>query len=139
MRLVVALALVALTACGGGDDPSAESVVRAWSQAVNADDNAAAARLFADGARVVQDGDVRVFGSFAEAQMWNAALPCSGRIVALRSNGNAVRATFVLGHRVRARCDGPGARVSTLFHVEEGKIVLWHQLEPGLQPDDESV
>ena len=36
-----------------------QSVVRAWSEAVNTGDNEGAARLFADGARVVQGNEVR--------------------------------------------------------------------------------
>ena len=47
VRRSLLLAALVLSGCGGGD-PSAESVVRAWSEAVNTDDNAGAARLFAE-------------------------------------------------------------------------------------------
>src|SRR5205823_3718568 len=57
-RILALLAAVALvTGCGSGS-PSAESVVRAWSAALNGDDNNTAASLFAQGAKVVQNGHV---------------------------------------------------------------------------------
>jgi hypothetical protein len=138
VRRSLPLALLLLTGCGGSD-PSPESVVRAWSQAVNTDDNAAAARLFARGARVIQGVSSRRLDSFAEARAWNARLPCSGRIVSLRERGDTVRATFLLGNRRRSRCDGPGQRAHALVRVREGKIVLWHQLEESLEPPGESI
>ncbi len=138
MRRSLALAVLLLAGCGG-DDPSPESVVRAWSEAVNSDDNAAAARLFAPGARVIQGTSVRRLGTFAQARAWNARLPCSGRIVSLRERGDIVRATFLLGNRRRSRCDGPGERAHALVRVREGKIVLWHQLDPLATPEEESV
>ena len=134
----MALGLLVLTGCGGGD-PSPESVVRAWSQAVNSDDNAGAARLFAHGAHVIQGSSTRRLNTFEQARDWNAGLPCAGRIIALRARGDTVRATFVLGNRSRSRCDAPAERAHALVRVREGKIVLWHQLEQPLEPESESV
>lgn len=134
----LALLILLLASCGGGE-PSPESVVRAWSEAVNSDDNAGAAHLFAEGARVVQGGDVRRLETFAEARDWNTALPCSGRILSLTERGETVRVTFVLRNRSHSKCDGPGERAHALFRVRDGKIVLWHQLEPALEPEEESV
>ena len=138
MRRPLTLALLLLAGCGGGD-PSPESVVRAWSQAVNSEDNESAARLFATGARVIQGSSSRRLDTFDEARAWNESLPCAGRIVRLRGSGETVRATFVLGHRPRSRCDGPGERAHALVRVREGKIVLWHQLERPLEPPEESI
>jgi hypothetical protein len=126
------------TACGGGD-PSPESVARAWSESVNSEDDAGAARLFAIGARVVQDDRVRKLDSFAEARAWHSSLPCAGRIVTLRARGETVRVTFVLFDRGRSECDAPGQRAHALFRVRKGKIVLWHQLEGPEVPDEEPV
>lgn len=138
VRVAGLFALVAflLTGCGGGD-PSPQSVVRAWSEAVNSDDNEGAARLFALGARVVQGTSVRRLETFDEAQAWNAALPCAGRILSLSERGDTVRATFLLGNRSRKLCDGPGARALALVRVRDGKIVLWHQLEAPIEQEDE--
>jgi limonene-1,2-epoxide hydrolase len=133
-----AFLLLTLTACGGGN-PSPESVARAWSQSVNSDDDAGAARLFAIGARVVQGDGVRRFETFAEARAWHRALPCAGRIVALRARGETVRVTFVLSDRRQAECDAPGERAHALFRVRNGKIVLWHQLEGPEDPNEEPV
>jgi hypothetical protein len=103
-------------------------VVRAWSNALNADDNEHAADLFAPGARVVQAGSVIELKTHRLAVAWNAALPCSGKIVSLESDGPVVTATFLLGDRATSRCDGPGDKASAAFEVEHGKIVVWHQL-----------
>jgi limonene-1,2-epoxide hydrolase len=111
--------------------PSAASpaqVVRAWSRALNANDNVAAAALFARGARVVQPGvDVRL-RTRALRIGFNDALPCAGRVVAIQVHGDRAVATFVLGERPRHRCDGPGQRVAALFVVRHGKIVRWQQV-----------
>ena len=94
---------------------------------MNTDDNEAAARLFADGAHVIQGGQVLVLADYADALEWNTALPCSGRILSIATEGDTATATFLLGDRQRSRCDGPGQRATALFKVRDGKIVLWHQ------------
>jgi limonene-1,2-epoxide hydrolase len=107
--------------------PSPPAVVRQWSRALNADDNEAAAALFARGARVVQPGvDVRVTPRLALA--FNASLPCGGKIVALRRRGSRVTATFLLTERPRHRCDAPGQKAAALFVIEHGRIVRWQQV-----------
>jgi limonene-1,2-epoxide hydrolase len=138
VRLLTALGILALAGCGSGT-PSPESVVRAWSEAVNSEDNSAAAHLFAENAQVIQGTDVRRLRTFDEAKTWNAALPCSGRILALEVRGQVVRATFLLGNRGHTKCDGPGVHARALFRVEDGKIVLWHQLSSVLEPQEESA
>jgi limonene-1,2-epoxide hydrolase len=124
---LLALAVTALVAGCGSSSPSAESVVRAWSQALNSDDNVGAADLFAPGAEVVQAGSVLTLRTHAQAVRWNSRLPCSGRIVSITSNGESAKATFQLGDRRHSRCDGPGQRATAIFRVVKGKIVLWHQ------------
>lgn len=112
--------------CGGGP-PSPESVVRAWSEALNSDDNEAAAELFAPAAQVVQ-GRSFVLETRREAIAFNASLPCAGQIVELESRQDTVTATFRLADRGTSDCDAPGAEVRAAFRVREGKIVLWRQL-----------
>jgi limonene-1,2-epoxide hydrolase len=129
----LAAAVVALAGCGGGAR-SPESVVRAWSKALNAGDNEAAANLFATGAEVVQGGTVIHFRTHGEAVAWNAGLPCSGSIVSLRRDGSAVTATFLLGDRPASACDAPGQKATAVFRVQDGKIVLWHQVEVAEEP-----
>jgi limonene-1,2-epoxide hydrolase len=115
--------------------PSPAHVVRAWSEALNANDNAAAAALFAPNARVVQGPlDVRL-ATRALAVGFNASLPCAGKIVELRVSGDRVTATFLLGERPRHHCDGPGTKAAALFEIRNGKIVLWKQIPvPGGVP-----
>lgn len=129
-KAVVLAALVALVAvlagCGSGP-PSAESVVRAWSEALNEGDNNTAASLFAQGAEVIQGNTVLTLHSQHDALVWNAALPCSGQIVSIHSRGQVTTATFLLGDRQHGHCDGPGKRATAIFKVVRGKIVLWHQ------------
>jgi limonene-1,2-epoxide hydrolase len=127
LRLALAVLFPALLAGCGSTPPSAESVVRAWSQELNSGDNEGAAKLFAPGAEVVQAGTTIRLHTQAEAVAWNAALPCSGRLVSIKSNGDTTRATFILGDRQTKKCDGPGQRATAIFRVHNGKIVLWHQ------------
>jgi ketosteroid isomerase-like protein len=123
-----ACALALATGCGGGGR-SAEEVVRAWSAALNAGDNEAAAELFAPGAQVVQAGRVVRLATHQDAVAWNASLPCSGRIVELSIRGDTVTATFLLDDRPTSACDAPGARATAAFQIEDERIVLWHQLD----------
>ena len=124
--LPVLVATAFLAGCGSGP-PSTESVVRAWSQALDQDDNETAANLFAPNARVVQDNTVIRLKTHEDAVAWNSALPCSGLITSIHSRGAIVTATFRLGDRADSQCDGPGQRVTAIFKVVDGKIVLWHQ------------
>jgi limonene-1,2-epoxide hydrolase len=127
-RLLYPLLAIAFLAAGcGSGPPSTESVVRAWSQALNEDDNNTAADLFAPNARVVQGGTILRLKTHQDAVEWNAALPCSGLITSIHSRGQIVTATFRLADRPNSRCDGPGKRVTAIFRVVDEKIVLWHQ------------
>ena len=131
MRFVAILACtVACAACGGGGGRSPEAVARAWSAALNRSDDAAAAKLFAPSAEVVQGGAL-VLRTRADAVAWNAALPCGGRITRVERRGKSqVLVVFRLTNRPGHRCDAPGADAAAVFEVEDGKIVLWHQTPP---------
>ena len=120
------LAAAALAGCGGGS-PYAESVVRAWSQALDQGDNNTAGSLFAPGAEVIQGDTVLTLKTEHDAVEWNAALPCAGRILSIHTRGEMATATFLLGNRPHSTCDGPGHRARAIFRVVRGKIVLWHQ------------
>ena len=133
MRLAaILLAVLALSACGDhktSETRSPGQVVRAWSAALDRNDSEAAGTLFADGARVIQ-GDVQTLATHSDAVRWNAGLPCGGTITLLepRSNGQ-VLAVFTLTNRPQHRCEGPGDKAAALFQVEDGKIVLWHEVD----------
>jgi hypothetical protein len=107
--------------------PSPPAIVRAWSRALNANDNQAAAALFARGARVVQPGvDVRLTPRLAVA--FNASLPCGGRVTRLQRKSDHVTATFLLTERPGHKCDAPGQKAAALFVVRGGLIVRWQQV-----------
>ncbi len=126
MLVGAALALAAAGAAQAAASPA--QVARAWSKALNANNNVAAAALFAHNAEVVQPGvDVRL-NSRALAVAFNASLPCAGRIVAVDVKGAKATATFVLGHRPKHRCDAPGVKAAAVFTVRSGKIVRWEQV-----------
>jgi hypothetical protein len=128
-RAAILLALPALAGCGGHPDPSAASVARAWSSALDRNDNEGAARLFVDGAMIVQGGEL-VLHDHAAAVKWNAMLPCGGKIESVTTQSKTdVFVVFRLNERPEHRCDGPGARAAALFRVRDGKIVLWHQTQ----------
>lgn len=123
---------VAVASSGGAtaarSSASPAAAARAWSKALNANDNVRAAELFAPNARIVQRTiDVRLT-SRALAIAFNASLPCAGRIVAVTVHGNRAVATFVLGERPKHHCDGPGVKAAALFIVRGGKITLWEQI-----------
>jgi limonene-1,2-epoxide hydrolase len=115
--------------------PSPPAIVRAWSAALNANHNAAAAKLFAPNARIVQGQlDVRL-PTQKLALAFNASLPCAGRIVHITVSGDAAVATFVLGHRPKHTCTAaPGEIAAALFVVRGGKIVLWEQVAVPKKP-----
>jgi hypothetical protein len=118
--------------------PGVARIVRRWSTALNAGDNEAAADLFARGARVIQGSLVFVLRTRDDAVRWNAALPCSGRIVKLEVRRNVATAEFVLGDRQTSPCDGPGNHATAEFRVRAGKIVQWRQL-PTEQPAEPAI
>ncbi len=135
-RLLAGLAVLAVAVgCGGSPVATPEGVVRAWSTALNAGDDEAAADLFAENATVVQVDSYALLATHADAVRFNASLPCSGRILELTVERSQVTATFLLGHRPASRCDAPGRQATAIFIVEDGKIVVWQQVPaPGGAP-----
>ena len=133
------LAAALLTACGAHETRSAEDVARSWSAALDRNDNDAAARLFADGAKIVQNGEL-VLANHADAVRWNRTLPCGGKILSVsQRRGVEVLVVFRLEERPQHRCDSPGAQAAALFRVRDGKIVLLApdgRAAPGRERDD---
>jgi len=133
-RLLALAALLVMAVTGSGaaiaarSSASPEAVARAWSKALNANDNAAAAALFAKNAHVVQPGIDGRLTTRAIAIAFNASLPCAGKVVAVTVHGSRAVATFVLGERPKHHCDAPGVKAAALFVVRNGKIILWQQV-----------
>ena len=131
MRLVAILGLATLlAACGGRTERSPEAAARAWSAALNASDNDAAANQFGQTTEIIQNG-VIVLRTHGDAVRWNAALPCGGRITrVIRQRRDQVLVVFRLTERPGHHCDAPGIEAAAVFRVEHGKIVLWRQTVP---------
>jgi limonene-1,2-epoxide hydrolase len=131
-RLALVGAVLAVAAVGSAEASAAAkpaAVVRAWSSALNKNDNEHAARLFAKNARVVQPGvDVRL-NTHALAVAFNDSLPCAGKVVAITVRGRAAVATFLLAERPKHRCDAPGNKAAALFILDkQGRIAVWQQV-----------
>lgn len=107
---------------------SPEAVARAWSRALNKNDNGAAANLFAPNAHVIQPGVDGFLTTRKLAVEFNNLLPCAGRIIAVTVQGTHAVATFVLGQRPKHHCAAPGVKAAALFIVRNGKITLWQQV-----------
>ena len=102
--------------------------MRAWSAALNRNDNVAAGKLFAPNAQIIQPPLAGRLASAQGAVEFNASLPCAGKIVRLTVSGKRVTAVFVLGHRPKHVCDAPGGKAAAVFVVEHGRITLWEQI-----------
>ena len=128
LALLTAVLAVAAVSAASASAATPAQIVRAWSKALNANENERAARLFAPNARIIQPGiDVRLV-SHELAVGFNQSLPCAGRVVSIQVRGNRATATFVLGKRPKHRCDAPGAKAAALFVIRDGKIVRWQQV-----------
>jgi limonene-1,2-epoxide hydrolase len=130
MRVAILAVAVVLTACGGHASRSAEDTARAWSAALNASDDQAAANLFAPDTEIVQNGEI-VLHTHRDAVRWNASLPCGGRIIrVIRQRRDQVLVVFRLTERPGHHCDAPGLKAAAVVRVERGKVVLWRQTFP---------
>lgn len=109
-------------------------MARAWIKALNADDNEAAADLFADDARVMLRGGSGVLHSHSDALRFAQALPCSARIISVSTDDDVAVATVELGDRLVTRCGGFGETSRTAFQVRDGRIVVWRDLGPPPPP-----
>ena len=108
--------------------PSPPAVVRAWSQALNRNDNSGAALLFAQNARIIQAPVIDVRVTFQMAIAFHDGLPCGGTLVAMERHGNRVVATFRLKERPQHHCASIGQKAAAAFTVRRGKIVRWEQV-----------
>jgi|tagenome__1003787_1003787.scaffolds.fasta_scaffold20428189_1 hypothetical protein len=129
--LVLALALaVAPTAAAARPAQPAQmrAVVHAWSDRLNAGDNAGVARLFALPSVIVQGSLAYRFRTRHQLALWHSGLPCSGRIVSIAIKGRYATVVFRLGDRRTSKCDAPGSLAAARFQFADGKIALWVQI-----------
>jgi hypothetical protein len=105
-----------------------EAVVRAWSALLNRGDNAGIANLFSLPATIIQAPYIYRLVNRRQIALFEAGLPCSGRIVTITYSGRYATAVFVLGNRGSTRCDAPGTLAAARFEIVHGKIASWEQV-----------
>jgi hypothetical protein len=103
------------------------AIVRAWSDRLNARDDAGVAALFKLPAVVIQN-DVFRFRKRSTLAEWHALLPCSGRILSIVVDGRFATAAFRLADRRGAPCPSRGVVVAARFEIVRGRIVRWEQI-----------
>jgi hypothetical protein len=144
--VLTALAL-ALSACGGaeepeepsvpgGADPAQVEVIDEWSRSLAAGDVDAAAEFFAIPS-IAQNGLPYEIASRADARRFNSSLPCGASLVEARTEGDYTVATFELTERPGAgSCgNGDGSEASTAFRIVDGEIVEWRRVLPDGSPE----
>jgi limonene-1,2-epoxide hydrolase len=145
-RKAILLTLAVLAAgCGGGNgdgdaasipggaDPEAVQVIDDWAKALADGDIDAAADYFKVPS-LAQNGTAPLrLGSRQAVILFNASLPCGARLIRAEDHAGYVLATFVLTERPGpGECgDGVGAKASTAFRIEDGKIAEWRRASPG--------
>jgi hypothetical protein len=108
-----------------------KAVVRAWTANLNAENNAAEARLFSLPALIsLMQGS---YGCWcltpAEVVQFHVQLLCSGKIVSVKVRGRYATAVFRLGDREFSKCDSPGGSLTAVrFTIVRGKITVWKQV-----------
>ncbi|MDQ3588141.1 MAG: nuclear transport factor 2 family protein [Actinomycetota bacterium] len=146
MRRALALGVVLLAGCGGGDEPepklpgpqkgsAEERAIRGWSEALNRGDYDEAAGFFARGALVEQVRSLRLRDHEA-AREFNRSLPCRAEVTDVKREGGTLVAAFKLraGTGPPRSCGGD-ARVR--FRFRDGKFSEWRQLaEPSEEEGD---
>ena len=144
---ILVLALLALSACGGGGSPSTTSadstvsgdanpadvqVIDGWVTALRHGDVNAAAGYFAIPS-VAENGPLLRIRSTEDAVRFNESLPCGARLVRADSAGAFTTATFRLTERPGRGSCGPGIGTvaRTSFVIRDGKITQWRRVGVG--------
>ena len=120
---ILVLALLALSACGGGDsanttstestvsgdaNPADVQVIDGWVTALRQGDVKAAAGYFAIPS-VAENGPLLLhIENIDEARRFNESLPCGARLVRAQTQGQFTTATFRLTERPGSGVCGPG-------------------------------
>jgi hypothetical protein len=148
LAVAIVLALLALSACGGGDsastntatttirgdaNPSDVEVINGWVTALRHGDVDAAAGYFAIPS-VAENGPVLLrIRNTDDAVRFNESLPCGARLVRAESTGQFTTATFRLTERPGPGSCGPGSGglAKTSFVIRDGKIAQWRRVGAG--------
>jgi hypothetical protein len=146
---MLALALFALAACGGGSDsttangdtsgvagnadPADVQVIDGWVTSLRHGDVDAAAHYFAIPS-VAENGPLLVrIRSLDDAVRFNQSLPCGAELIRADSAGEFTTGTFRLTERPGPGLCGPGTGsvAKTSFVIHDGKIAQWRRVGAG--------
>lgn len=143
---ILALALLALSACGGGSstssttttvagdaNPTDVNVIDGWATALRHGDIDTASKYFAIPS-VAQNGPILVrIRSLDDARHFNESLPCGAMLIRADSAGEFTTATFRLTERPGPGVCGPGTGgiARTSFVIRDGKIAQWRRVGAG--------
>jgi hypothetical protein len=114
---------------GDADEATVEVIYR-WSEALRRGDIDAAAASFAIPSVAENPPLLAHIDSEAEARLFNESLPCGGRLIRARSEGDFTTATFRLTERPgQGSCgEGTGNTARAAFVIRGGKIVEWRRV-----------
>jgi hypothetical protein len=146
MRPALALAVLAVAGCGGGQHASpppahralpGESVVRGWTEALYKGQYERAANYFARGA-IVQQSQTVVLTTHIKALAFNLSLPCRAKVTGVRQEPRGVLlASFKLFPGRGGGC-ARGGTARVRFFIRHGKIESWRQLPQAPTPPGQS-
>ena len=142
---LLALSLLALSACGGGTSTSATTststiagnanpadvrVIDGWVTALRQGNVDAASKYFAIPSTAENGPILTHIRSLDDARRFNESLPCGARLVHADSAGEFTTATFRLTERPGRGVCGPGVGgvAKTSFVIRDGKIVQWRRV-----------
>ena len=113
----------------GGADPEKVEVIAGWARAESSGDHEAAAEYFAIPS-LAQNGATLQIENAADAQRFNASLPCGAILEGATAEGEYVIATFRLEEKANSNACGAGTgqTARTAFLIEDGKIVEWRRV-----------
>lgn len=146
-------AVLALSACGNVEDPSAPEpeptlegpdadveVIRAWAEALTVSDIDAAAEFFALPSQA-ENGLTYDIETRDDARFFNDSLPCGATLEETHVEGEFITATFELTERRgQGPCPGSGNLAQTSFVIEDGVIVEWRRVAlPGEQDSGQTT
>ena len=144
---LLALSLLALSACGGSSsstttstvagnaNPADVKVIDGWVTALRHGNVDAASKYFAIPSTAQNGAILARIRSLDDARRFNESLPCGARLVRADSAGEFTTATFRLTERPGPGICGPGVGgvAKTSFVIRDGKIVQWRRVGAGGQ------
>jgi hypothetical protein len=105
-------------------------LLRAWTRAVQDNDDATAARFF-DPPVLVDAGSVFTLENRSQVVDFNSSLQCALRLHRVEPDGRFLVGTFTLAKRTKHACPSAGRTQKLALAVQDGKIVEWRLMDPG--------